>query len=78
MTLPPGATLITDPEALVVNIVAAQTEEQLEAELAEAEAEVGIVHEATDEEQAAEAAAAPDSGDGNSDAAPAEGEQDGS
>jgi large subunit ribosomal protein L25 len=81
VTLPPGATLITDPEALVVNITAAQTEEQLEAELAEAEAEVGIVHEATDEEQAAEAAANPqsdsDSGDGDA-AASGEGEQAGS
>jgi len=58
--LPEGATLVTDPGALVVNVTAAQTEEQLEAELAEAEAEVGIVHEPTDEEQAAEAAAAPE------------------
>jgi large subunit ribosomal protein L25 len=77
VTLPPGATLVTDPEALVVNITASQTEEQLEAELAEAEAEVGIVHEATDEEQAAEAAASPESGDGDGDAA-GEGEQAGS
>jgi large subunit ribosomal protein L25 len=57
--LPSGATLVTDPEALVVNVTAAPTVEQLEAELAEAEAEVGIVHEPTEEELAAEAAAAP-------------------
>ena len=58
MTLPDGVTLVTDEDALVVNVTAAPTAEQLEAELAEAEAEVGIVHEATDEEQAAEAEAA--------------------
>ena len=64
--LPTGATLVTDPEILVVNVTGAITEEQLEAELAEAEAELGIEHEPTDEEQAAEAAsdeAAADSGD---------------
>jgi large subunit ribosomal protein L25 len=66
--LPSGVTLVTDPDALLVNITAAPTAEQLEAELAEAEAEVGIVHEPTDEEQAAEAEAAPE-GEG----APAEG-----
>ena len=63
--LPSGVTLVTDPEALLVNVTAAPTAEQLEAELAEAEAEVGIVHEPTDEEQAAEAEAAPEgAGDG--------------
>jgi large subunit ribosomal protein L25 len=61
--LPDGATLVTDPEALVVNITAAPTAEQLEAELAEAEAEVGIVHEPTDEEEA-EAAEAGESAEG--------------
>jgi large subunit ribosomal protein L25 len=73
--LPDGATLVTDPDALVVNVTAAPTAEQLEAELAEAEAEVGIVHEPTEEEQAAEAAAAEAAageGDGES-AAPASG-----
>jgi large subunit ribosomal protein L25 len=62
VALPSGVTLVTDPEALVVNITAAVTAEQLEAELAEAEAEVGIVHEPTDEEQAE--AAAEGEGDG--------------
>jgi large subunit ribosomal protein L25 len=56
LVLPEGTTLLTDPEALVVNVTQAQTAEQLEAELAEAEAEAGIVHEPTDEEVAAEAA----------------------
>jgi len=54
--LPSGVTLVTDPDTLLVNVTAAPTAEQLEAELAEAEAEVGIVHEPTDEEQAEAAA----------------------
>lgn len=54
--LPAGATLVTDPEILVVNVSGAITEQQLGAELAEAEAELGIEHEPTDEEQAAESA----------------------
>ena len=49
--LPAGTTLLTDPEALVVNVTAAPTTEELAEELAEAEAEVGIEH----EEPAAEA-----------------------
>jgi large subunit ribosomal protein L25 len=64
VTLPDGATLVTDPGALVVNITAAPTAEQLEAELAEAEAEVGIVHEPTEEEQVAEAAATAEAAEG--------------
>ncbi|MGH8893593.1 MAG: 50S ribosomal protein L25/general stress protein Ctc, partial [Actinomycetes bacterium] len=53
ISLPSGATLVTDAEALVLAITAAPTAEQLEAELAEAEAEVGIVHEPSAEEAAA-------------------------
>ena len=60
LDLPEGTTLLVDPDTLIVNVTQAQTAEQLEAELADAEAEVGIVHEATDEEQAAEGAAAPE------------------
>jgi large subunit ribosomal protein L25 len=56
--LPSGATLVTDGDALVVNITAAPTAEQLEAELAEAEAEVGIVHEEAEAAEGAEAAGA--------------------
>jgi large subunit ribosomal protein L25 len=48
--LPDGATLVTDPEASVVSVIAAPTGEQLEAELAQAESELGIVHEAKEEE----------------------------
>ena len=58
--LPQGTTLVSDPETLVVNITAAPTAEQVEAELAELEAEAGIEHEAP----AAEAeAAVPAAGD---------------
>ena len=46
---------VVDPDTLVINVTQAQSAEDVEAELAEAEAEVGIVHEPTDEE-AAEAA----------------------
>jgi len=55
VALPEGTTLVTDAESLVVNITAATTAEEVEAELAEAEAEVGIVHEPSAEEQAAAA-----------------------
>ena len=57
LVLPEGTTLLTDPETLMVNVTQAQTAEQLEAELAEAEADAGIVHEPSDEE--AEGAEAP-------------------
>jgi large subunit ribosomal protein L25 len=71
--LPPGVTLITDGDALVVNVSAATTAEELDAELAEAEAEVGIVHEPTDEQLAAAAPAA--DGEGGAEGAAAEGEK---
>ena len=58
ITLPAGAVLVTDPEILVINVTGAITAEELEADLAEAEAELGIEHDATDEEVAAEAEAA--------------------
>lgn len=56
VTLPAGATLVTDPEALVVNVTAARTAEELDAELAEAEGELGIERDESDEEAEAEAA----------------------
>ncbi|WP_114907239.1 50S ribosomal protein L25/general stress protein Ctc [Ornithinimicrobium murale] len=46
--LPADVTLVTDPEALLVNVTQAISEEALEAELAEAEEEVGIEHEEPD------------------------------
>ena len=54
LVLPHGATLITDPDALVIGFLGAPTAEALEAELAEAEAEAGIERE---ESGAAEEAA---------------------
>jgi large subunit ribosomal protein L25 len=59
--LPEGTTLLVDPETLIVNVTQAQSAEALEAELAEAEADAGIVHEESDE--AAEGAA-PSEGEG--------------
>jgi large subunit ribosomal protein L25 len=61
IALPSGTTLAIDPETLIVNVTAAPTAEQLEAELAEAEAEAGIEreeHTETPEEAAAAAAEA--------------------
>ncbi|WP_404352586.1 50S ribosomal protein L25/general stress protein Ctc [Phycicoccus jejuensis] len=59
LTLPAGATLVTDPEALVVNVTAQVTAEELEAELEEAEAEAGIEREES-EDEAAESAESSD------------------
>lgn len=50
--LPKGATLVTDAEALVVNVTQQISAEELEAELEEAEAEAGIEREESDEEAA--------------------------
>lgn len=72
LTLPEGTTLATDPDALIVAVTAAPTAEQLEAELAEAEAEVGIAAEAPADAEGA-AATTPE-GDGR-EAAPAEGDK---
>jgi large subunit ribosomal protein L25 len=65
--LPEGSTLVTDPEALVVNVTQQVSQEALDAELSEAEAEAGIEREESDEDAAAEASseAAPE---GDSDA----------
>jgi large subunit ribosomal protein L25 len=59
LTLPRGATLLTDAEALVVNVSAAQSAEAIDAELAEAEAEAGI-----EREESGEAAEGAGAGDG--------------
>jgi large subunit ribosomal protein L25 len=58
LTLPGGATLVTDADALVVNVMAAPTAEALEAELEQAEAEAGI-----EREESAEAAEGAGEGD---------------
>lgn len=54
ITLPQGVTLLDDADAQVVNVAAAQTAAQFEAELEAVEAEAGVVH---DEPQAATEAA---------------------
>ena len=58
LSLPSGATLLTDADALVVNVMAAPTAEALEAELEQAEAEAGI-----EREESAEAAEGAGEGD---------------
>ena len=45
LSVPAGVTVLTDADALVVNVMGAPTAEALEAELAEAEAEAGIERE---------------------------------
>ena len=55
LILPTGSILAIDEDALILHITAAPTAEQLESELAEAEAEAGIEHEVTDAAAEAEA-----------------------
>jgi large subunit ribosomal protein L25 len=57
LRLPEGSRLLLDPESLVVNITQQQSAEEVEAELAEAEAEVGIEREPHEEPAEAPAAA---------------------
>jgi large subunit ribosomal protein L25 len=63
LSLPAGSTILTDDEALVVNVVHAPTAEEIEAELEEAEAEAGIEHELSDSDIAAAEAEAAEAGD---------------
>ena len=69
LTLPSGSTVLLDDEHLIVNVTHAPPAEELEEELAEAEAEAGIEREESEEEAAAESEAAADEG------ASAEGEE---
>lgn len=57
VALPAGITLITDPEAIVISAQAAPTASQVESELSEAEAEVGIERPAPQAETTDEASA---------------------
>ncbi|MGB7817317.1 MAG: 50S ribosomal protein L25/general stress protein Ctc [Ornithinibacter sp.] len=50
VTLPEGATLVTDADALVVNVSQQIAQEALDEELAEAEAGAGVVREESDED----------------------------
>jgi large subunit ribosomal protein L25 len=70
VNLPSGAELVTDGDALVVNVTQAISAEALEAELAEAEAEAGIEHEAPE----AETAEAAEGAEGAAAEAPADAE----
>ena len=54
VTLPDGATLVSDPELLVLAVAEAPTAEEIEAEVAEAAEELGIVEDAPDSETEAE------------------------
>ena len=58
LTLPSGSTVLLDDEHLIVNVTHAPTAEEVEEELAEAEAEAGIEREESEEEAAAEGEAA--------------------
>jgi len=52
LDLPTGSLLLLDPETLIVNITQAQTAEEVEAELEEAEADAGIEREESTDEAA--------------------------
>jgi large subunit ribosomal protein L25 len=63
LVLPEGSLLLSDDDMMVVNVTHAPTAEELEAELEEAEAEVGIERDESDEEIAEAQAAAEGEGD---------------
>ena len=66
LVLPSGSTLAVDEDHMIINIVAAPTQAEVEAELAEAEADAGIEHDAPEaaEGEGEEGGAAPAEGDG--------------
>ena len=71
LKLPAGVTVQGDPEHLIVNVIAAPTADEVEAELADAEADAGIERDVSDaeleEQQAAETGSddeGADAGDG--------------
>lgn len=63
LRVPAGSTVLADDDMLIINITHAPTAEELEEELAEAEAEVGIERDESDEEIAEAAAEAEADGD---------------
>ncbi len=71
LDLPAGVTLQADPDVLLVNVAAAPSAEELEADLAQAEAEVGIIRD-TPVAEAEAAAEAVESGTAEVDAPPDE------
>jgi large subunit ribosomal protein L25 len=60
LTLPAGATLVTDPETLLLNVSTAPTAEDIEADTAESIAELGIVEEPAGDDTTDEGPAAGD------------------
>jgi large subunit ribosomal protein L25 len=75
LNLPTGSVLLLDPETLIVNITQAQTAEELEAELEEAEAEAGIERdEAEEPTEGDEAAEGGEGGEGEESAEGGDGE----
>ena len=52
IVLPKGSTLVADADSVIVHIAAAPTAAQVEADLASAEAEAGIVHDAPESTEA--------------------------
>jgi large subunit ribosomal protein L25 len=65
LVLPSGSTLLLDPETLIVNITEAPSVEEVEAELAEAEAEAGIERDESVADAAEGAAAEGDASEGD-------------
>lgn len=63
LSLPSGAALAVDADLLIVNVTSAPTAADVEAELADAEAEAGIEHDAPEGEAASEGEAAAAEGD---------------
>jgi large subunit ribosomal protein L25 len=72
LTLSEGATLSLEPEALVVNIVAAPTAEEIEADLADAEADLGVEHDVAETDEVSEEAADGDESATGGDEGPAD------
>ncbi len=65
LVLTEGSTLHLDVDALVVNIVAAPTAEEIEADLAEAEADLGVEHDEPTAEEGGDESAEGDEGSGD-------------
>jgi large subunit ribosomal protein L25 len=62
LQVPSGSTVLMDDDALIINVTHAPTAAEVEEELAEAEAEVGIERDESDEEIAEAEAEASDEG----------------
>jgi len=69
LVLPAGSTLAVDEDHMIINIVAAPTAAEVEAELAEAEAEAGIEHDQPESAEGEGAEAGAESAEGEAEAA---------